>query len=209
MEAIQIIQGMTLTQIANLFCLVVLCVGLLSGRHPLGLVAMTTCVLLVLTQVLTIEEAFAGFANQTVVMLSCMYVLSSAFSRTPLMTKIRGLMGTLQGKTGFILVVGVFGVCFVLAQFLPSGVTVPLMVTFLASLGDTGGDVTPSRLMFPCMGIASFCLGSLPIGLGVGAQAQINAFYEGMITDPSQLCQFLDPALFMIIPSILCLLFCI
>ena len=112
MEAIQIIQGMTLTQIANLFCLVVLCVGLLSGRHPLGLVAMTTCVLLVLTQVLTIEEAFAGFANQTVVMLSCMYVLSSAFSRTPLMTKIRGLMGTLQGKTGFILVVGVFGVCF-------------------------------------------------------------------------------------------------
>ena len=93
MEAIQIIQGMTLTQIANLFCLVVLCVGLLSGRHPLGLVAMTTCVLLVLTQVLTIEEAFAGFANQTVVMLSCMYVLSSAFSRTPLMTKIRGLMG--------------------------------------------------------------------------------------------------------------------
>ena len=72
MEAIQIIQGMTLTQIANLFCLVVLCVGLLSGRHPLGLVAMTTCVLLVLTQVLTIEEAFAGFANQTVVMLSCM-----------------------------------------------------------------------------------------------------------------------------------------
>lgn len=30
-----------------------------------------------------------------------------------------------------------------------------------------------------------------------------------MITDPSQLCQFLDPALFMIIPSILCLLFCI
>ena len=83
------------------------------------------------------------------------------------------------------------------------------MVTFLASLGDTGGDVTPSRLMFPCMGIASFCLGSLPIGLGVGAQAQINAFYEGMITDPSQLCQFLDPALFMIIPSILCLLFCI
>lgn len=82
MEAIQIIQGMTLTQIANLFCLVVLCVGLLSGRHPLGLVAMTTCVLLVLTQVLTIEEAFAGVCQPDGCHAFLHVCLSSAFSRT-------------------------------------------------------------------------------------------------------------------------------
>ena len=210
MEALDIILGMTVPQIANLACLVILCVGLLSGRHPLGLVAMTSCVLLVITNVLTIEEAFSGFANQTVVMLSCMYVLSSAFSRTHLMVKIRGLMTSLQGKKGIFLVAGVFGVCFLLAQFLPSGVNVPLMVAFLASLGDTGGDVTPSRLIFPCMGIASFCLGSLPIGSnGVGAAAGLNVYYEGLVTDPSQLASFFDPALFMMIPSILCLAFCI
>ena len=209
MGALEIIQSMTVPQIANLFCLVFLCYGLLRGKHTLGLVAMTTCVLLVLTNVLTIEEAFSGFASDTVVMLASMYVLSSAFSRTPLMARIRGMMTSLQGKKGIFLVIGVFGVCFFLAQFLPSGVNVPLMVAFLSSLGDTGGEVTPSRLIFPCMGIASFCLGSLPIGLGAGTFAQVNAFYEGLITDPNQLCKVFDPALFMLIPSVICVAFCI
>ena len=210
MGALEIIQSMTVPQILNLVCLVFLCVGLLSGRFPMGLVAMTTCVLMVLTNVLTIEEAFSGFASDTVVMLACMYVLSSAFSRTHLMVKIRGLMTSLQGKKGIFLVAGVFGVCFLLAQFLPSGVNVPLMVAFLSSLGDTGGEVTPSRLIFPCMGIASFFLGSLPIGsMGVGAAAGTNAYYEGLVTDPSQLASFFDPALFRLIPTILCMAFCI
>ena len=209
MEALDIIMGMTGPQIANLFCMIFLCVGLLRGKHTLGMVAMTTCVLLVLTQVLTIEEAFAGFASDTVVMLACMYVLSAAFSRTPLMAKIRNMMTSLQGKHGILLVAGVFGTCFILAQFLPSGVNVPLMVAFLSSLGDTGGEVTPSRLIFPCMGIASFCLGSLPIGLGAGTFAQVNAFYEGLVTDPDQLCTIFDPALFLLIPTIICVTFCI
>ena len=102
MSALDIIMGMTVPQIANLFCLVFLCFGLLRGKHTLGMVAMTTCVLLVLTQVLTIEEAFAGFASDTVVMLACMYVLSAAFSRTPLMARIRNMMTSLQGKHGIL-----------------------------------------------------------------------------------------------------------
>ena len=209
MEALDIIMGMTGPQIANVFCLVVLCVGLLSGRYPLGLTAMTACVLLVLTQVLTIEEAFSGFANQTVVLLSCMYVLSSAFSRTHLMMRLRGMMGSLQGKKGIFLVIGVFGVCWIFAQFLPSGVNVPLMVTFLASLGDTGGEITPSRLMFPCIGIAGFCQNMAPFGMSLTIASQQNALYEGLVTDPDQLCEVMEPVLFNLIPGTLCLLFCI
>lgn len=113
MEILDIIQGLTGPQIANLFCLIVLCAGLLLGRWTLGVVGMTSCVLLVLT--MTIEEAFSGFYNQIVILLSCMYVLSSAFSRTHLMAKLRGMMGSLQGKKEIYLVLGVFGVCWIFA----------------------------------------------------------------------------------------------
>ena len=102
MEFLEIIGSMTGPQIANVFCLAVLCIGLLMGKWPLGGVGMTSCVLLVLTGVMTVEEAFSGFANQTVILLACMYVLSSAFSRTHLMAKIRDLMGSLQGKRASI-----------------------------------------------------------------------------------------------------------
>lgn len=209
-QVMEIIGGMTGPQIANVFCLAVLCIGLLMGKWPLGLVGMTSCVLLVLTGVMTVEEAFSGFANQTVILLACMYVLSSAFSRTRLMAKIRNLMNSLQGKKGVYLVIGVFGVCWIFAQFLPSGVNVPLMVAFLSSLGNnTEGEVTPSRLMFPCTAIAGFCASMLPFGMALTGAANQNALYEGLVTDPSQLLQVMDPIIYKIIPGILALLFCI
>ena len=54
-------------------------VGFLLNKWPFGLTTMTCCVLLALTGVFTIPEAFAGFCNKTLILLvaAAIYILAS------------------------------------------------------------------------------------------------------------------------------------
>lgn len=63
----------------------------LTNRFPFGLVTITCCAVLVVTRVLSVEEAFSGFANQTVIMTSAMMVLGEALSKTRSVSAIKKL----------------------------------------------------------------------------------------------------------------------
>ena len=78
--------------------LVFFIVGLLMNKWPFGLTAMTCCIILAATKVLTIKQAFAGFSNKTLIMIACMYVLSAAFGKTALLAKMQSWLFDLSGK---------------------------------------------------------------------------------------------------------------
>ena len=64
-------------------------VGFLLNKWPFGLTTMTCCVLLALTGVFTIPEAFAGFCNKTLILLVGMFGMVSAFQKTSVVDKIQ------------------------------------------------------------------------------------------------------------------------
>ena len=64
----------------------------LSGKFPFGLTTMTCCVLLVLTGVLEISDAFGGLSNKTIVMVAAMFALSTSLQKTNLALKLKGTL---------------------------------------------------------------------------------------------------------------------
>ena len=90
-------------------------VGFLLNKWPFGLTTMTCCVLLALTGVFTIPEAFAGFCNKTLILLVGMFGMVSAFQKTSVVDKIQAQMLRLKGKSGMALVIGLYVVVIGLA----------------------------------------------------------------------------------------------
>lgn len=183
-------------------------VGFVWNKWPFGLTAMTCCVLLALTNVYPIDKAFAGFTNKNVILVAPMFVLSAAFGRTSLLRKIQDKMVVLKGKSGFVLLVALYAVVIALACFLPTTAEMTLMLMFLVSLGNTG-DITPSRMTIPILGMLSMWGTKLPIGMGAAAYATYNVYYEGMVTNEGQLLGFLDQFKVAIIPCILVTIYCL
>ena len=121
-----------------------------------------------------------------------MYGLSAAFARTSLLKKMQEILNSLQGKKGIFLVLCIFGVAFLFGNFFPSAVTVSLMMTFVATLGNENA-ISSDRLCVPIAGIAGMSMGVLPMGSALVSYTAMNAFYEGMITDARQLVTMWDP----------------
>ena len=88
-----IVVGLFIFMIAS-FCL---------NKWPFGLTTMTCCIVLVLTGIMPIEKAFAGFAMKNFILIAGMYVICDAFGKTSLLTKIRGRVMKLQGGNNSVL----------------------------------------------------------------------------------------------------------
>ena len=125
-------------------------VGFLLNKWPFGLTTMTCCVLLALTGVFTIPEAFAGFCNKTLILLVGMFGMVSAFQKTSVVDKIQAQMLRLKGKSGMALVIGLYVVVIGLACFMPTTANMVVMLMFLVGLGDSG-EVTPTRMTIPLL----------------------------------------------------------
>ena len=143
------------------------------GKWPFGLTTMTCCIMLVLTGVMPIEEAFSGFAMKNFIMVAGMYVVCDAFGKTKLLTAIRQTVMKFEGKstTGLLLVLLFFVMIF--AQFLPSSGTITVMIMILSALSPEG-DLCPSRMLLPMAIMGGMWTSRLPIGMGATSHLTPN-----------------------------------
>ena len=145
------------------------------GKWPFGLTAMTCCILLVLTGVMTIEEAFSGFAMKNFVLVAGMYVLCDAFGKTKLLTAIRHRVMQLEKKSNVILLLILMFLIMIFAQFLPSSGTITVMIMILSALSPEG-DLCPSRMMLPMAIMGGMWTSRLPVGMGATSHLLPNQY---------------------------------
>ena len=69
--------------------LVFIIIGFIWNRWPLWLTAMSGLMILVLTGTLTLQEAFAGFTDQGVILTVAIYILTEGFLKTSVLGKVR------------------------------------------------------------------------------------------------------------------------
>ncbi len=176
-------------------------IGFLTSKWSYGLVAMTCVVLLVITNQAKIETAFAGFAMKNFILVAGMYVISGAFGKTSLITKVQNRVMRLQGgKSGLVLVAILVALTAVLAQFLPASANISVMILILNALSQDG-EVTPSRMLLPLAVMSSLWVGHLPIGIGATTYIAPNKYIAAYKS--TQLLQIWDIAKVNIIPMIL------
>lgn len=193
-----IVVGLFIFMIAS-FCL---------NKWPFGLTTMTCCIVLVLTGVLPIEKAFAGFAMKNFILIAGMYVICDAFGKTSLLTMIRKRVMRLQGGNSSIILLVVlmfFVMCF--AQFLPSSGTITVMIMILTAL-SADGEVCPSRMMLPMAIMGGMWTGRLPVGMAATSYLTPNK-YISSYGETLPLLTILDTIKVSIIPMLLLSLYVI
>jgi len=87
--------------IIALAIVILMIVAIMSDKFAFGAPALIACVLLVLTGISPVEEAFAGFIDTNVIMIAGFMAVMAALQKTSLMSRIQSVMGQLANKGGF------------------------------------------------------------------------------------------------------------
>lgn len=154
-----------------------------THKVPYGVATMTCCVLLCLTGVFEVKDAFSGLANKTTILVAGMFTVAYAFGKTSLINKIRGVMDRVREKSGFVFILSLFAIVILLAQLMGRTAIVSIIALFLVSLDDND-EICPSRMIFAAFSVLAAWSLKLPIGLGAVSAPGANAYYEGIINNP-------------------------
>lgn len=171
--------------------LIFMIVMFMINKVPYGITTMTCCVLLALTGVFDIKDAFSGLANKTTILIASMFTVAYAFGKTSLIGKVRDFMEKIKEKNGFVFILSLFLVTIVLAQLMGRTAIVSIIALFLVSLDDND-EICGSRMLFAAFSVLATWSLKFPIGLGATSAATANAFYEGIINNPDYMLQPTD-----------------
>ncbi|MNW31010.1 Sodium:sulfate symporter transmembrane region [compost metagenome] len=92
---------MTMEMILALGILVLMIVMIMSDKFAFGAPPLIACLLLVVTGLATVPEAFAGFVNSSVIMIAGFMVVMAALMKTHFISKVQSAMIKLVNKGGY------------------------------------------------------------------------------------------------------------
>jgi sodium-dependent dicarboxylate transporter 2/3/5 len=116
-------------------------------KIPLALTSMIVCVGLVLTKVLTMKEAFAGFVDSNVILFVAMFIVGGAFFETGMANEVGGLV-TRFAKTERELIVAVMVITGTMSGFLSNTGTAAVLIPVVIGIASRSG-FSKSRLLMP------------------------------------------------------------
>lgn len=161
---------MTTQMILALVITILMIVMIMSDKFSFGAPPLVACCLLVLTGASTIERAFAGFINSSVIMIAGFMAVMAALQKTSLMVKIKSLMASLATKGGFKSYVLLVLVAMLGASLVGSTGYYVMIIT-IASTIPYNKNLPNSKILLPM----AFASGKALIPVSV-------AFFMGMAT---------------------------
>lgn len=167
---------------ATLIVLVATASLMVWGKIRSDIVALCSLLALIITGVLTPDEALAGFSNPVVVMIAALFIVGGAISQTGLANMISNNILKFAGESNFKLFILVMLVTVIIGLFVSNTGTVAILMPIVISLAAKT-KVSSSRLLMP-MAFASSIGGMMtligtPPTLIVHSALQ-DAGYEGL-----------------------------
>ncbi|HBQ7651923.1 SLC13 family permease [Klebsiella sp. CN_Kp105] len=118
-------------------------------KVPLAVTSMVVCVALVLTGVLDLKQAFAGFIDSNVILFVAMFIVGGALFETGMANKVGGVI-THFAKTEKQLIFIIMVVVGVMSGFLSNTGTAAVLIPVVIGVAAKSG-FTRSRLLMPLM----------------------------------------------------------
>jgi len=134
--------------------LLVAAVSFALEAFPIAGTAMFLPIFLGLTGVLSFKEAFAGFADSTVILFAAMFVLGAALFQTGLARKIGLFVVKLFSGSETKLMVGVMVLTACMAAFLSNTGTVAILLPIVMEIADSQGW-SRGKLLLPMAYVSS------------------------------------------------------
>lgn len=116
-------------------------------KIPLALTSMIVCIALVVTGVLTIEEAFDGFIDTNVILFVAMFIVGGALFETGMANRLGGIV-TKFAKTERQLIVTIMVVVGVMSGFLSNTGTAAVLIPVVIGIAAKSG-YSRSKLLMP------------------------------------------------------------
>ncbi|EIX9180211.1 SLC13/DASS family transporter [Klebsiella pneumoniae] len=116
-------------------------------KVPLAVTSMVVCVALVLTGVLDLKQAFAGFIDSNVILFVAMFIVGGALFETGMANKVGGVI-TRFAKTEKQLIFIIMVVVGVMSGFLSNTGTAAVLIPVVIGVAAKSG-FTRSRLLMP------------------------------------------------------------
>lgn len=137
---------MSATTITLLFLLFAVIMFVLE-KIPLGVTSMIVCIGLVVTGVLDIKTAFAGFIDSNVILFVAMFIVGGALFETGMANKIGGIV-TKFAKTERMLIVAIMVVVGFMSGVLSNTGTAAVLIPVVIGIAARSG-YKRSRLLMP------------------------------------------------------------
>ena len=187
----------------TIIILVLSAVFFAMGKVRSDLVALCALVALLLTGILTPQEALSGFSNSVVIMMVGLFVVGGAIVQTGLAKKASGKLMTLAGDSELCLFLLLMVVTAVIGAFVSNTGTVALMMPIVVSLAQKA-KMRASRLLMP-LAFASSMGGMLTL-IGTPPNLVIQEALTENGFEPLKFFSFLPVGIVCIIVGIVVLL---
>ena len=129
-------------------CLLVFAIAMFVWEKiPLAVTSMVVCVALVLTGVLNLKQAFAGFIDSNVILFVAMFIVGGALFETGMANKVGGVI-TRFAKTEKQLIFTIMVVVGVMSGFLSNTGTAAVLIPVVIGVAAKSGFAR-SRLLMP------------------------------------------------------------
>ena len=183
--------------ITTIAILAVAAVFFAMGKVRSDLVALCALVALLLTGILTPQEALSGFANPVVIMMVGLFVVGGAIVQTGLAKKASGKLMTLADGNELRLFLLLMIVTAIIGAFVSNTGTVALMMPIVVSLAQKGG-IKASRLLMP-LAFASSMGGMLTL-IGTPPNLVIQEALTETGYEPLKFFSFLPVGIVVLLP---------
>ncbi len=132
----------------TLILLVVAIVLFATEKIPVDIVALLLVMALVLTQVLTIQEAVAGFGNDIIITIGGLFVLVGGLAKTGVVDIIGRRMHRMAGNNVFVLTALIMMSAALSASVLKNTTTTAMFLPIIIGLAAKA-KIPPSKLLMP------------------------------------------------------------
>lgn len=132
----------------TLLLLVLAIVLFATERLPVDVIGLILVIALVLTQVLTVQEAVAGFGNDVVITIGGLFLLVGGLIRTGLVDLIGRRMHRLAGDNVFVLTALIMTTAAASASVLKNTTTTAMFLPVIMGLAAKA-KIAPSKLLMP------------------------------------------------------------
>lgn len=119
-----------------------------TEKLPVDVVGIILVIGLVLTQVLTVQEAVLGFGNDIIITIGGLFVLVGGLIKTGLVDLIGRRLYKIAGNNEFLLTALIMGLAAVSASVLKNTTTTAMFLPIVMGLADKA-KIPPSRLLMP------------------------------------------------------------
>ena len=198
---------MDYTAIVVLLIVAFIFVGFITRFLPYGVITMIACVAFVLLGVVDIPTAFSGLSNSTTILVACMSVIATQLGRTNAIAKLRNSLTNTKGKKGIFLLIPLFAVTILLAQFMGQIACLSVLLLFVMTLADDDNAINKGRIFFVICILNTIWTAKMPFGLGAATPMRLNAVIEGFA--PDKLLGFTDMFKAALLPGIAGIAYCL